>query len=414
MYLDDTTESSDNVIRALQYPDRVVSISIDTWRMDHWELLIALDKPFPALETFTLLVALSGSPDTSFHTIFFPGSFVSPRLHTLYLENVDIFEVPSLLTSAATTLVSLRIEQIEACSYFPPDELVECISSMPQLEKLSIGFLSCYLLPDTEREFWDTQITRTVLSSLRELTFGGDSAYLEKVLALISAPRLQCFDIAFYSRPTLAVQHVSEFLTTIQDLDFRAVAVSFSNRVTITYRPTQTSDSLSYIMFGIDDETDRFNQQAATVTQICAAVGPALNAVEDVTLKFDRCYIPDDFAVRSELWCTFLGSFEALRMLRTDVALIPELSKVLNPDNGIAAEELLPMLSELVVVSGIDLIHNPFTSLIHARSLAGRAINFQVTKLRRSPPRTSTGLFDALYERYDSTMEFDYANLVID
>jgi hypothetical protein len=150
--------------------------------------------------------------------------------------------------------------------------------------------------------------------------------------------------------------------------------------------------------------------------QICAAVGPVLNAVEDVALEFDRCYVPDDFTVRSELWYTILRSFGALRTLRTDVALVPELSKVLNPDNGTAAEELLPMLSELVVTSGIDLIHNPFASLIHARSLAGRAINFHVIKRRRSLPQATTrGAYDALYERHDSAMEdlSIYANLVI-
>ena len=389
----------------------MVSISIDTMDIDS-QLFTALDNTFPALETFSVLIGLFNTPD---HPLSFPENFVAPHLRTLYLNNVNTFDVPSLLTSAAPTLVSLHIEQIEEYSYLSPNELVERISSIPRLEKLSIRFQAEFRLPDTEREFGDTQTTRTVLS-LRELTFGGDSAYLENMLALISTPLLQCLDVAFFSQPTLAVQHISKFLSTIQNLDIRAVAVSFSDRVTITYRPTQTSDSLSCIMFGIDDETNRLNQQVATVMQVCTAVGPALNAVEDVALKFDRCYVPDDVTVRSELWRTFLRSFDALRTLQTDIALVPELSKVLNPDNGMAAEELLPRLSELAVVSRIDLLHNPFASLIHARSLAGRAINFQVIKRRSHPPRTFTpGPFDAIYERYDSAMsyigEFDFSFL---
>ena len=193
--------------------------------------------------------------------------------------------------------------------------------------------------------------------------------------------------------------------------------MSFSNTVTITYRPTKFSGSLSCLKFRIDDETDRLNQQVAILIQICAAIGPVLYAVEDVTIEFDRCYVPDDFAVRSELWHTILRSFDALRTLRTDAALVPELSKVLNADNGAAAEELLLMLSELVVTSGIDMIHNPFASLINARFLAGRAIFFHVIKRCRPLPRASTrGSFDALYERHDSAMEdlSIYANLVID
>lgn len=386
------TLSYNNIIRALQHPDRVASISVDNWQWD-LELRMALDKTFPALETFYLLVGLFyslGPQDLSF-----PQDFSAPHLRDLYLENVDIAEVPSLITSAATSLVSLRIEIHEASSYFPPDELAECVSSMPRLEELSLSFLASLRLRDTESEFWDTRIIRSVLPSLKELIFGGDSAYLEKMLALISTPLLQCFDVLFYSQHTLAVQHLSESLSTIQNLGVRAVAVtvSFSDVLTIIYQLTQSSDPPSYVMFKVDDEDNRFNQQVATMLHICAAVNPALTSVEDVTLEFDRCYVPDDFAVRNELWHTLLRSFEALRTLRVDVALTPELSKVLNPDNGTAEEELLPMLSELVVVSRIDLVHNPFASLIHARYLAGRAINYQSIKRCGRPPRTFFRVF---------------------
>lgn len=79
IYLD--PDSSNNVIHALQHPGRVVSISIDTWAIDCWELLEAPDKTFPALETFSLLVALSERPNRQ--TLHFPEKFISPRLHTL-------------------------------------------------------------------------------------------------------------------------------------------------------------------------------------------------------------------------------------------------------------------------------------------------------------------------------------------
>ena len=415
IYRRDITQSTNNIVHALQYPDRVVSISVDTWVVDP-RLFTALDKTFPELETFSLVVGMLESPDREF--LFFPQNFSAPHLRSLYLKNVNIFEAPSLLTSVGTSLVSLHIEQIEEYSYLSPDELVGCISSMPQLEKLFIHFIAGFRLADIEGELWGTQTGRTVLPNLMKLTFGGDSAYLDKLLALISTPLLQCFDVEFFCQPTLVVQHIPEFLSTIQNLDFRALAVSFSDTVAITYRPTQTSSSLSYVMFRIEDETDRLNQQVTTVIQVCATVGPALDAVEDVALEFDRCYVPDDFAVRSELWRTFLRAFQASRTLRTDVALVPDIFKVFNPDNGTAAEELLPLLSELVVVSRIDLTHNPFASLIHARSLVGPVINFQVIKRRGLPPRTFTpGHFDALYERYDTAMPdppLDLSDIIFD
>ena len=210
MYFD--SNSPKNVFCALRHPGRVVSISSNNWVMGR-KLRVALDKPFPVLETFSLLVSLTEDSDPQ--AFPFPQNSVCPHLRTLYLENVNIFEIPSILTSAATSLVSLRIEEIEGRSYIPPDGLVGRILRMPRLEELSICFLAYYRLPDTEREFWDTQITRTVLPNLSELTFRGDSAYLEKMIALISTPLLQYFDVTFYSQPTLALQHVSEFLSTI-------------------------------------------------------------------------------------------------------------------------------------------------------------------------------------------------------
>jgi hypothetical protein len=57
------------------------------------------------LETFSLLLDLIEHP--IHHEFFFPEDFSAPHLQILCLENVDIDEVPSLITSAATSLVSL-------------------------------------------------------------------------------------------------------------------------------------------------------------------------------------------------------------------------------------------------------------------------------------------------------------------
>jgi hypothetical protein len=77
--------------------------------------------------------------------------------------------------------------------------------------------------------------------------------------------------------------------------------------------------------------------------------------------------------------------FGGVRTLRADIALTPDLSHVLNPDIGTPAEELLPLLSELVVVSRIDPIHNLFVPLIQSCSLVGHHINLRVIKQHPSP-----------------------------
>jgi hypothetical protein len=189
----------------------------------------------------------------------------------------------------------------------------------------------------------------------------------------------------FVPHHTLAVPSLSEFFRTIKNPEFRTVVVSmvsFSGTVTITYHPRQPSDFLSSFTFGIDDDVDQLNRQVATMLQICTAAAPALRVVEGLSLELYGDYMPDNFAVRSKLWHTFLRLFGALRTLQVDFALTPELSDVLHP-NVAAAEELLPMLSELVVVSKHYLV-NPFATFVHSRRLAGNPINFRTIKQR--PP----------------------------
>ena len=179
-------------------PDRVVSIFVDTYVVDP-ELFRALDKTFPALETFSLVFGLLECPDREF--LFSPENFAAAHLRTLYLKNVkiendDIFDVPTLsllFTSVSTSLVYLHLEDIEGYSYLSPGELAERISSMPRLERMFIRLSVDFRLADIESGFLDIQIARTVLHNLRELTFEGDSAYLDKLLALISTPSSSMF-----------------------------------------------------------------------------------------------------------------------------------------------------------------------------------------------------------------------------
>jgi F-box-like len=379
-------QSQQNAFHGLGQSDRVFSIilSADSLYYEYkLKLNAALNRTFPILETLSLTSFEDDIP------MILPDNFATPRLRALHLHNIPLEDASLVLTNSVTAnLISLRFDRIEEYSYVPPEHLLELISSMPQLENLSIGFGPTFLLSDPDREFWHADMHRVVLPSLWNLTFTGDSAYLEKLLARISAPLLQCFHVTYSPKPSLAVKALPAFLKTIQDIDFRAAVVSFSGTVAITYYPEKPSDSSSCLMLamGSDDKIDRFNEQVATMVQICTAISPVLRFVESLAIEFNRAYVPDDFAVRREHWCIFLRSLGAVRRLRADVALTRELVRTLNPEDGMATEELLPMLSELVVVSRVDLVRNPFDSLIHTRSLVGYDIDFQVIEFHPLPP----------------------------
>ena len=369
-----TTQSKENIHFSLQHSDRVSSIFVKSWSS---ELSMALDRAFPKLETLSVSSLYPQPPAL-------PEKFVAPRLRFLHLCYRAISVVPSFLANAAANLISLTLDGIQPPSYLPPESLIEYISSMPQLGNLSISFDTPFHVHSTETGLWRTQITPIVLPCLWKFTFIGLSDYLEKMLALISTPLLQCFRIIFFPQDTLAVPSLLGFFRTIKNLEFRTAVVSMESylgTVTITYHPRQPLDFLSSFTFSIDDDVNQLNRQVAAVLQLCTAAAPTLYGVEGLSLELYDDYIPDDFAVRSKLWYTFFRLFKALRTLQVDFALTPEMASFLNPGDGTTAEELLPMLSELVVVSKFHLvINNPFATFIHSRRLTDYPINFRTIK----------------------------------
>ena len=380
-----STKAQGDTLFALQHADRVVSISVNPWCSEDSEMLMALDRAFPTLKALSL-------SNQDGRSVVLPGDFVAPHLRTLHLRSVAVSAVSSLLTKAIANLISLRLERMQASSYVHPEHLAKLISSIPRLEHLSIGFMP--LSPFKTKETWHPQVTRAVLHNLRSLTYTGDCAYLEKLLALIGTPLLQLFRVNYFTQRTLALQSLSEFLGTIHDLNFGTAVISFSGSVTVTYYPTQPSDSLSCLTFSMDNNMHPLKRHIATMVQICAATTPALHAMESLALEFDRPYVPDGLAARSGLWRALLRSFKTVVTLQSDIALAPELFGVLNPDDGVETEELLPMLCELAVVSRSRHLYNPFASFIHARCLAGHPLTFRVIERRPSPPLFIPRYFD--------------------
>ena len=375
-----STRYQEDILFALQHSDRVCSIFIREWGLAGYKLFRALDKAFSMLETLFL-------SSKGYSTRILPNNFMAPHLRTLHLENVDISAVSLFLINAAN-LISLHLDHIPSFGYFSSASLVEHISSAPRLENLSIKFIPC--LPDMEMRLQRTQITRVVLHSLRRLIYTGVSVYLENFLALISTPLLQCFCVRLCWEHTYTLPHLSEFLDTIPNLDLRTAEVSFSSTsVSITYHSGQPLVFLPYLKFQFTPVHDIFNQ-VASVVQICNAIAPVLPVVQNLALenKENR-----NLWIHHSHWYAFILSFGDVETVRIDMALAVELSRVLHPFNRV----LLPMLSELVVVSLQDLASNPFASFIDARRLAGHPIDFRVIRQRPPPHPFSTPWSPPIY-----------------
>ena len=113
------------------------------------------------------------------------------------------------------------------------------------------------------------------------------------------------------------------------------------------------------------------------MAQICSAIAPALSVVKSLTFRL----VESDCWGSGELCYALLQSFAGVKALMVDPTLTAELSRALHPNNGVVIEQLLPVLSELVVSRKNpvrNLVDERFSSFIHARRLAGHSINLRV------------------------------------
>lgn len=366
----------ESILLALQHHERLYSISLRELGSKQLDLLTALDKDFLSLETLSLS---SKYPDTEVVGVL-PEDFVAPRLRVCHLRSIAL-STESLLLTNATSLVSLRLERLPASDFFSPEYLVERISGMPRLENLSIGLLHLPL-PRPEMESQHVPDPRVVLPSLSRLTFRGPSNYLESLLARISTPLLRDLRVKFTGGPTLIVPRVSEFLQ-MQNLNFHMVEVSFSSTfIAITYYSGQPSVALPYFLFGTHNQDGGQwlpHQQLAVVIRMCGAVAPFLPVVDCLALKFSDHYEPSWFCNPfkvddSALWHGFLRLFGGVKTLCVDKALAWSLTDALRRDNEPVVKELLPMLSEIIIMSKKDPSHTPLALFVSDCCLAGQPI----------------------------------------
>ena len=360
----------ENVLLSLQHHDRVRSISVYGWGLGNLsatrKVLTALDKAFPTLESLSLR---SGN---SYTTRGLPDNFVAPQLRSLHLGNIAI-SASSLLMTHATNVITLQIEQFPPFGDSNPRNLVMLFTSLPQLESLFISF-SFSFTPMATREH--TQVTRVVLPRLWRFKYQGHIGYLESLLALINTPHLQYFHVACFCRPAFSFSSMSEVVGTIQNLHFQTAEVSINlEDVHIAFHSSQPSVSLPSFTFAF--RPIHSPSESAPMAQVFGAI-PALPSVHDLVLKSEQKICTDH-------WYSILQLFAGVRTLRTDVSLLTDVSHALRQSNGEVMKELLPMLSELVVVSKDELVDGPIVLFIHELRLIGHHIDLRVIK-QHPPP----------------------------
>ena len=369
-FRDLSVEDEEAILLALQDRARVRRIGLMMPATNLLKPFAAMDGQFPVLER---LFIWPKSEDNM--TLMFPTGFQAPHLRNFSLIYI-VLPMRSPLLPIAVGLVSLGLLNMPSLTYFHPSNLVERLSSLPQLESLSIGFKSAVPTRDVNGQLLHPIVTRTTLPNLRVFFFRGVSAYLDGLLARISAPLLQSLHIRLYNQLTFTVPHLLQFMGRTENLRFGSAKLSFylDNLILTANGSTQNRINL----LGVEIGCKHVDWQVSAAAQVFNALVPALSVVERLSLSYEEHGASSEQQhneVGRTQWREVLRPFSNVKVLQVADGLIRNLSRSLQPEVGETPLELLPQLKELVYYKGGE-PSDAFTSFLHTRQKAGHSVAF--------------------------------------
>jgi hypothetical protein len=360
------------IYHALRLRDRVQTIELDLPPSILHRFLLLMDEPFPILETLSLV--LTYDPNTS---LTLPKTFLAPNLHHLSLHGVGL---PTGLRFLSTvSLVTLTLTDIPPSAYFSPSQLVASLRFVPHLEALSVGFSIPIPRPSAERELLGTphEETPLTLPNLRNLTFEGVGAYLERLVSQISAPLLEKLAITLFSQIAFALPHLSHLAYTTEGLKLPIAGVCFGRNGVTTVLHHDDRTPWSNVPFLFRVLCKQLDWQIDCTAQICSALMPVLAGVEMLTLEFNAETMPSEWQngeIDSTTWLELLRPFIGVKKLIVCNALLREFSRALQAGDAGSDPGLLPCLRELECWPKGVFKPEQFDPFIDARRIAGRRV----------------------------------------
>jgi hypothetical protein len=363
-----SVEDEEGMMLALGHRDRVQSISLCLHVPSLQKAITAMDNEFPALEYLGI-----GPPAKHDSHLTLPLTFEAPHLRWLELIHFSS-SIGSPLLSTAIGLVKLTLGWIHPSTYPLPNNFLQLLSLLPQLEELIITFRSPVPIRDIEWQLLNTPVTiHVTLSNLRLFAFVGVSAFLEAVLPHMASPLLETFRVRFPDQPHFSVPYLRHFIMHTEKLKFSRAQLIFHHEavVLLAYSAFQvTLNNLDITVF-----CRHLDWQVSSMAQISNVLGPLFSEVVDLTLDYREHTLSSEWHNQADRtrWRELLGSFRNVKTLRVHNGLVSEVSRSLILDVE-PPLEVLPELKELVcpVSSANDETFAPF---IHEREVAGQPVN---------------------------------------
>ena len=291
-----SSKDKDNVIAALEYPDRVRRITLSGVTEALWKKLdTKMQEPFPALAR----LSLSGPNGKDEPAPMLPCKLLgggTPRLQELYLRGMSYPGLPQFLLSARD-LVKLDFTQIPPTCCVTPQEMLTGLAGLTRLESLAITFLrpsiDINLLTDQRLTAPSPATPAVNLYALDTFKFKGYCEYLEDLMARIDAPHVTTFNIEYFSQPAYHLPQLARFLVRSEYLkspEISCVEVRFIPWTDISFSGSTPSRVInltckfntSGMIRGVLHSVELFQQISATLTNIVSLtlLGPASTTPE--------------------------------------------------------------------------------------------------------------------------------------
>jgi len=332
-----------NVVTALRHHSRVCKIYY--WKNQQFqdpflEEFAAIDEPFPELTSLELISSGQNVP-------VLPDSFLggsAPRLRSLYLNGIPYPSIGNLLSST-TNLVRLHLSQIPRSGYVGPETIVPCLSMLPRLESLRLGFQ--YPRSRAEQESrHPPPLTRVVFPNLTYLDFYGNIEYLEDVLSQIETPILNESIFWFFNQLVFGTPQLGHFICRTETfMTIHTARVKFfRGHVVVILSVLEETDDDDQVALRLSISCEPLDWQLSALTQVLDSLLSSLQIVESLEIEVRR----EDWQGEIEViqWQELLHPFTSVRHVNLDGSarlIAPALQDLA----GERATEVLPALQDI-------------------------------------------------------------------
>ena len=336
-YQPDYVNGDQNIIAALEHHDRITRIILPKISRPILELFSPfMQDPLPALRELDF----SGTSAPTLPEAFLGGS--APCLQSCALCGIAFPGLTKLLTSTSQ-LVRLILDDLPDSGYIPPDAMGSCLATLPNLNRLTIGFKPSRSRP----RLTGPPPARDILPSLTDFHFTGSGEYLEDLVARIVAPLLHHFIVTFSKDFNFVASQLVRFISRTERIK---ELHRIGGPVELDPWSVRMSDrSGGRLELGIRYNASRWRLDS--LEQLCDNLSPLFSQVKKLRICEDpsRRFQPEEDMEPTQ-WLNIFVPFTAVYYLDVSMemtsAVIDALGELTRDDHE--SEEVLPKLGYMV------------------------------------------------------------------